>query len=205
MHQGTVIALLILTMSSCMSYTNSAHKMSYNLFPVKDKNDPNSADTSRYLKKSFDIQTYQKGQGAIDGKRVIVPLKGKELQYLADTKERYLVYFWNPECAASSGKVAELDSMTASGENVLLVSLRSAYGKMDMQLRKTNLSRYPLYVIEEKSYTKKLLLRQLSFINEGCPACYEKYRGDLLFVKYLLIENGEVKPVFYASPADTNK
>jgi hypothetical protein len=192
MLRSILLALLAVTLfQSCHTFVGANGSKQKKLFPAKDRTGSLSLDTSRFIKRPFDITDYVNKKGFDNGKKVIEPIEGVQLQQLANTNDRYILFFCYP-CPANRARIRKLDSLN---ENVLLVWLTTGHNIIDSTCRKTRFSQYPYYTVDAKKNSKILLERKIRFTKEACPQCYEQYQDEVMFAEYLVVENGAIRMV----------
>lgn len=188
--------LLCLLTASCHTFVLSNGKKMRQLAPVRDNTPGIQIDTNKFTRHAFRLSDYEDKNSHHNGKRIVVPTLGTDLTALVNTNDKYIVFFLDPRCPSSIPDMHKLDSLSKTGYQIVIVSLRSDYGMIDRRLAKTNFSQYPYYTIEDEKYTNILLRKKIEFIKELCSSCYEQYKDDLTFAEYLLIENGKVIVLF---------
>lgn len=167
---------------------------------AKDEATNKPLDTSKFIKQPFRATDYINNVATINNKRVIVPVRGRDVKTLAAIDGKYYICFWNPTCPASVPKLKRIDSLCRAGINILLVSERMEYEHINKRLSSTKLAKYPMYTIETEDYTDFLLWRQIGFTQEACPECYKDLPEKHLSVTSILVENGQVRFIAYNSP-----
>ncbi len=165
------------------------------LLPAKDKIALQALDTSRYERRPFLLGDIASKTLHINGKKIIEPIVGDDISQMIKTRGRYLLYFWNPGCPATLPEIHKMDSISKTGENVIIISIAKKYDVIESTLSKTSFAKYPIYSIENSSYSNILLVRKAAFIKEACSQCYATYRDELIFTNYLMIENGTVTAI----------
>lgn len=197
--KNLIIALFCFSLfgSSCHTFTSANGEKHRQFMPAKESRSIGELDTSKFVKQDFLISDYTNKIAKRNGKKIIVPIEGKDISSFLPLQQRCYVYFWNPVCVGTLPDIRKFDSLSKAGENVVIVSLRKDYTTIDKALHKTSFSQYPYYVIEDEKYTRGLLVRKIMFSKDACPSCYTQYRDDLAIADYLLIENGTIKPVLY--------
>lgn len=198
MRYLSAILLCLLTVS-CHTFVLSNGKKFRQLAPVKDNTPGIQIDTTKFTRQAFKLSDYHDKNSHHNAKRIVVPTLGTDLTALVNTNDKYIVYFLDPRCPSSIPYVHKLDSLSKTGYQIVIVSVRSDYGMIDRRLSKTNLSQYPYYTIEDEKYTNILLRKKIEFIKELCSSCYQQYKDDLTFADYLLIENGKVMVIYHTA------
>jgi hypothetical protein len=184
---------LLLLIASCQTFTLSDGRKYRQFAPAKDRISPNEFDTSKFARLPFNLTDYTERRAHHNNKRVIVPLRAADMRILEATKDEYCLYFWNATCSGTAPAIHKMDSLSKSGKNVLIVSLREDCDVIDNVLSQTNFAQYPYYVLESRNYSKVLLLRQRDFIREACSTCYEKYKDEVIFTNYFIVQNGTME------------
>jgi hypothetical protein len=187
--------LLLILCCGCQTYITRSGKKTRQAFPAKDPIPAGKYDTARFVLFPFSLVHYMDKFGYVNGKKIIVPVKGTDISNLALKKGRFYIHFWNPGCSANYKDIPWYDSLQKAGEQVILISLRRDYSAIDRILSKTSFSQFPYYTIEDEKYSDKLLVRQSRFIQEACKPCYAEYKDEVIWTKYLLIENSNIKVV----------
>lgn len=198
--KGSLILAILLCFQSCITFHFADGSKRNMLLPVKDKIALSDLDTSTYKVVDFDLANYSSLAKDKDGKKIVVPISGSDLIELAKAEHTCKVFFWNPSCPVGDRLVSKTDSLNKKGERVLLISLRTNCDLMIQKLSNTTLAKYPLYIIEEKENEVFLAKKQINFIKEAWPSLYSKYKDDVLSIKYLLIRDGEIEPVWFNAP-----
>lgn len=164
--------------------------------PVKDRTNGEIADTGKYIKSHFDISEHQHKQPFKQGKRVIVPTNGTDVNKLLESKGRYKLYLEYTVCPAAIRSIRELDSAGQNDGQIFIISLTSDYDKINSILSNTIFSNYPIYTVEGSKYSRIVMRRKVEFIQEFCKDCYAEYKDELQFARYILIDNGTAKVIF---------
>lgn len=188
--------ILLLALSSCQTYISANGNKHRQLFPTKDKGSINDLDTSRFVRKPFqDV-----GFNTVDtrsSRKTVVPVSGTDLKALIEKDSEQLIYFANPGCPATAADIRKLDSLAKTGQNIIIVSLRKSYDRIDVLLRNTAFSKAPYYVVEDDKYGDVLLVKQIRVIKDLCESCYTQYRDDLAVAEYIIVGNGRTEVILY--------
>lgn len=192
-----LLALILLFCSSCQTYVTSSGKKHRQLFPATDKTTVSDIDTGKYLLLPFSAADHSNRLTHKNGKRMVQMIRPSDVVQFAESKESHIVYLWDSRCPATQKQIRTLDSLCYNGVNVIVASMRYSCSDMDVRLRNTNFSRYPLFIIAPETRSARLLVRKVSFVKKCCAACYDKYKDDLAVADYLYLTNGTVTAVMY--------
>jgi hypothetical protein len=191
--RGLLLGLLLFT-ASCQTFTLRDGKKYRQFAPAKDKAS-GEYDTSIFIKKPFELIGYSNKTGFYKNKRIITAIEGDDVEQFAGTGGKYYIYFYNPTCASACESIKKLEEKFNDKENVILISYREEYDAIDNRLTWTKFAQYPYYVLANKKRANILLLKQRDFIKEACSNCYDKYKDEVAFAEYFIIQNGTIEPV----------
>lgn len=191
-----MLGLLLLT-ASCQTFMLRDGKKYRQFAPVKDFASIDECDTTRFVKQQFVVSNYTDKVAFNKNKRIITTIEGNDLKQLAATGKQYHIYFYNPTCQGTCESIKHVETKFSDQENVILISLREDIDAMDNMLAQTRFGKYPYYVLESKTYSKGLILKQRNFIKDACSTCYDKYKDEVAFAEYVLIQNGTIEPVMF--------
>lgn len=190
MNKSILVALSACALlQSCHTYIAADGSKMKQLAPMKDYN-ASALDTTRFVRQPFNMADFD-NKAFLNDKRVVETMEGGELQQLAKTGGRHIVFFVY-RCPGNRAKIKKLDSL---GENPMVVWLTTNHDYIDATIGKTRFSKSPYYTIDAEKNNKIILDRQIRFIKEACPQCYVQYKDELMFTEYLLVENGTIKAV----------
>jgi len=192
MKRGLVYLLLLCT--SCQTFILRDGKKHRQFAPAKDRTS-GKYDTSFFVRKHFEVSDYFNKTAFYQNKRIIISITGNDIKQLTLTKEKYYIYFYNPTCPSTCESIKGLEEKLANGENVLIISYREEYSEINKRLIGTKFAQYPYYVLANKKHAEVLLLKARDFIKDACSPCYDKYKDEVAFAEYLLIQNGAIEPV----------
>jgi len=196
-NPSLLLIVVLLFCNSCQTYVTSSGKKHKQVFPATDKTTVSDIDTGKYLLLPFSAADHSNRLTHKNGKRMVQMIRPSDVVQLAESKESYIVYLWNSRCPGTQKEIRTLDSLCNNGVNVIVASMRYSCSDMDIRLRSTNFSRYPLYVIAPETRSSRLLVRKVSFFKKCCAACYDKYKDDLAVADYLYLTSGTVTAVMY--------
>lgn len=181
----------------CQTYVTATGRRHRQLFPVTDKHSIADLDTTKYVLLPFDSAYYSNNISNKDKRRIIQLISARELKALASSEEKYLVYFWNPDCSGTQKNIRYFDSVAKNGTKVLVASLKHSYERMEARLRNTTFSLYPLYVVNPDKDSRRLTIRLIAIVKETCPSCYKTYRDDIVVSSHLYIANDSIAVVMH--------
>lgn len=188
---------LLLFAASCQTFLLRDGKKYRQFAPVNDYASIDEFDTARFIKQPFAINNYTDKIALAKDKRIVTAIEGNDLKELAATGKQYYVYFYNPFCGGTYESIKHIETKHNKEENVILISLGEDVAMMNKKLAQTRFGEYPYYVLETKHYSKGLISKQRNFIKDACSSCYDKYKDEVIFANYLLIQNGIIEVVMF--------
>ena len=183
------VCLLCFVFFSCTDvyYKQNGEKMKV----WNQRQDPIFVNDEKLKDNAFNLNSFLKPNE--DSNSSIQYVLPSDLLTIAQKTNELFVIFYYPNCPAAEAYVQLAKTVENRNIPVLLLSYYNSPNRMKEWYDKIGLKNKNLYIIPySNTFDSKVFTKQIQFLAELCPPCYETYKDELQYTFYILLKDNEI-------------